>query len=92
MAKLIFGCGYLGLRVARRWRDAGEQVYVATRWPARAAALSAEGFSPFSCERCIRGVLTCLRSLARGCAGKLGRDAAVAQYQPSREPSPVCST
>jgi nucleoside-diphosphate-sugar epimerase len=47
MAKLIFGCGYLGLRVARRWRDAGEQVYVATRWPARAAALSAEGFSPF---------------------------------------------
>ena len=22
MAKLIFGCGYLGLRVARRWRDA----------------------------------------------------------------------
>jgi nucleoside-diphosphate-sugar epimerase len=46
MARLIFGCGYLGLRVARRWRDAGERVYVATRSPARAAALLAEGFAP----------------------------------------------
>jgi nucleoside-diphosphate-sugar epimerase len=46
MARLIFGCGYLGLRVAQRWRDAGERVYVATRLPARAATLSAEGFAP----------------------------------------------
>ena len=43
-------------------------------------------------ERCIRGVLTCQRNLARAVAGKLGRKAAGAQYQPSREPSPVCST
>jgi nucleoside-diphosphate-sugar epimerase len=43
---LIFGCGYLGLRVAKRWRDSGEQVYVATRSPARAAALATEGFAP----------------------------------------------
>lgn len=46
MARLIFGCGYLGLRAARRWRDAGEQVYVTTRSPARAAALATEGFAP----------------------------------------------
>lgn len=47
MAKLIFGCGYLGLRVARRWREAGEQVYAVTRSASRAAALQAEGLLPF---------------------------------------------
>jgi nucleoside-diphosphate-sugar epimerase len=46
MAKLVFGCGYLGLRVARRWREAGEQVHVATRSPQRARALAAEGLAP----------------------------------------------
>jgi nucleoside-diphosphate-sugar epimerase len=29
--KLIFGCGYLGERVARLWRDAGHEVFVVTR-------------------------------------------------------------
>ncbi len=47
MSKLIFGCGYLGLRVARRWRAAGETaVHVVTRSAERAATLSAEGFIP----------------------------------------------
>lgn len=46
MAKLIFGCGYLGLRVARRWRDAGDEVHAVTRSPARASALQAEGLRP----------------------------------------------
>lgn len=46
MSKLIFGCGYLGARVARRWRDAGEAVYAVTRSDARARALADEGFTP----------------------------------------------
>jgi nucleoside-diphosphate-sugar epimerase len=36
MSKLIFGCGYLGTRVARLWRDSGEQVHVVTRKVERA--------------------------------------------------------
>lgn len=31
MAKLIFGCGFLGTRVARAWRQAGAQVFAMTR-------------------------------------------------------------
>lgn len=34
--KLIFGCGYLGQRVARRWRDAGHEVAIVTRSRERA--------------------------------------------------------
>jgi nucleoside-diphosphate-sugar epimerase len=40
---LIFGCGYLGLRVARRWRACGRCVTAVTRTPKRAEALQAEG-------------------------------------------------
>ncbi len=47
MAKLIFGCGYLGTRVARRWRETGEQVFVVTRSPQRAAQLAAIGLTPW---------------------------------------------
>lgn len=46
MAKLIVGCGYLGLRVARLWREAGEQVFVFTRSADKAAKLASEGLSP----------------------------------------------
>lgn len=46
MAKLIFGCGYLGLRVARRWRQAGDVVHVVTRSADRAERLAAEGLQP----------------------------------------------
>lgn len=46
MAKLIFGCGYLGGRVAERWRAAGDQVYVVTRSAARADVLHAAGLTP----------------------------------------------
>lgn len=46
MAKLIFGCGYLGLRVARLWRDVGEEVYAVTRSVVRASQLAAEGLRP----------------------------------------------
>ena len=46
MAKLIFGCGYLGLRVARLWRAAGDQVFAVTRSVERAQQLAAEGLVP----------------------------------------------
>ena len=46
MAKLIFGCGYLGLRVARLWRDAGHSVYAVTRTQHRAAQVAAAGVKP----------------------------------------------
>ncbi|MCH8921856.1 MAG: SDR family oxidoreductase, partial [Planctomycetes bacterium] len=43
MTKLIFGCGYLGRRVARRWLDDGAQVCAVTRSQDRAAVLAADG-------------------------------------------------
>jgi len=43
---LVVGCGYLGLRVARLWRDAGARVLALTRSPERAATLAAEGLEP----------------------------------------------
>jgi nucleoside-diphosphate-sugar epimerase len=46
MAKLLFGCGYLGCRVARLWRAGGEPVYAVTRTPQRAAELTAQGLRP----------------------------------------------
>ena len=46
MAKLLFGCGYLGGRVAGLWRAAGETVYVVTRSPSRAGDLAAQGLRP----------------------------------------------
>jgi len=44
MTKLIFGCGYLGERVARRWRDAGQEVVVVTRSRERAKAYQQSGY------------------------------------------------
>jgi len=46
MAKLIFGCGYLGWRVARLWQASGEQVFAVTRSAERVARLAAEGLIP----------------------------------------------
>jgi NAD dependent epimerase/dehydratase family enzyme len=45
VAKLIVGCGYLGGRVARLWREAGEQVWILTRSADKAQKLCSEGFS-----------------------------------------------
>jgi nucleoside-diphosphate-sugar epimerase len=45
-ARLIFGCGYLGYRVARRWQSAGDAVYAVTRSAERAEAWRAEGIIP----------------------------------------------
>lgn len=46
MSKLIFGCGYLGQRVAQRWQAAGEEVFVVTRSPERAERWQAAGLRP----------------------------------------------
>jgi len=45
MQKLIFGCGYLGERVARRWKSAGHEVAVVTRSQARAEQFRQNGYS-----------------------------------------------
>lgn len=44
MTKLIFGCGYLGERVAIRWRDAGDDVIIVTRNRERAELLERQHF------------------------------------------------
>lgn len=44
MRKLVIGCGYLGNRVAARWRDQGAEVHVVTRSQQRAGQLADEGF------------------------------------------------
>lgn len=46
MIKLIFGCGYLGGRVAVQWLQDGHQVFAVTRSPARAAAFMDLGLRP----------------------------------------------
>jgi nucleoside-diphosphate-sugar epimerase len=45
MTKLIFGCGYLGERVAKRWRHAGHDVVVVTRSADKAREFERDGFS-----------------------------------------------
>jgi nucleoside-diphosphate-sugar epimerase len=44
MKRLILGCGYLGMRVARLWQSHGDQVICVTRSADRARELTAAGF------------------------------------------------
>ncbi|MEX0678509.1 MAG: SDR family oxidoreductase [Pirellulales bacterium] len=46
MSKLIVGCGYLGSRVARRWRNAGHEVFVVTRDAEHARRFAEERYQP----------------------------------------------
>lgn len=46
MARLIVGCGYLGLRVAQAWRAAGHRVWVTTRSAERAREFEQLGYQP----------------------------------------------
>ncbi len=46
MARLIFGCGFLGSRVAHRWKAAGETVYVVTRSDETARQFEETGYRP----------------------------------------------
>jgi len=43
---LIFGCGALGSRVARRWHDAGARVTIVTRSAAKAEQFRRQGYQP----------------------------------------------
>ncbi len=64
MNRLIFGCGYLGQRVARLWRDAGDTVYAVTRSPERAEQLVAAGLTPLVADVTQPASLTKLNDLA----------------------------
>ncbi len=46
MRRLIFGCGYLGLRVAHRWLSQGDEVFALTRSEKRANELAELGIRP----------------------------------------------
>jgi nucleoside-diphosphate-sugar epimerase len=46
---VIAGCGYIGTRVARIWKETGTEVTCLVRSPEHQAALEAEGFTTLSC-------------------------------------------
>ena len=46
MNRLVFGCGYLGQRAAKRWVDSGDRVFGVTRDPQRAEELRAMKMIP----------------------------------------------
>jgi nucleoside-diphosphate-sugar epimerase len=50
MNKLIIGCGYLGSRVAARWRAERHRVFATTRKPERADELRRQGIEPVVCD------------------------------------------
>lgn len=53
MRRLVFGCGYLGERVARRWLEAGDRVAVVTRNATRAEDFCSSGFDPIVADVCV---------------------------------------
>ncbi|QDV36703.1 SDR family oxidoreductase [Tautonia plasticadhaerens] len=71
MSTLIIGCGYLGVRVARRLREDGHRVFGTTRSRARAEALAAEGIEPILADVLDRDSLSGLPSVDRAfyCVG-----------------------
>lgn len=58
--KLIVGCGYLGARVAEKWRAAGEAVWAVTRSESRAKDLAAAGYTPLVADVLEPASLDCL--------------------------------
>lgn len=58
--KLIFGCGYLGQRVAAAWLAQGATVQAVTRSPERAAQWRDEGLRPLVADVCEPATLTAL--------------------------------
>jgi nucleoside-diphosphate-sugar epimerase len=52
LTKLLFGCGYLGRRVATAWHAAGDVVHVVTRSTARAAEFRAQGWTAHIADIC----------------------------------------
>lgn len=60
MKRLIFGCGYLGLRVALRWIAGGDVVYAVTRSEIRAASFRELGIKPIVADVTLRQSLESL--------------------------------
>ena len=58
MRCLIFGCGYLGRRVAKRWVDAGHQVFSVTRSKTNAVLFQQSGIDPIVADICEPSTLT----------------------------------
>ncbi len=54
---LIFGCGYLGQRVAARWQAAGQSVSAVTRSSQRAKEFTQRGWQPVVADICDPAVL-----------------------------------
>ncbi|HEY0980504.1 MULTISPECIES: SDR family oxidoreductase [unclassified Schlesneria] len=52
MRCLIFGCGYLGKRVAKRWVAKGHQVFAVTRFAANAESFQRESIQPLVADIC----------------------------------------
>jgi hypothetical protein len=65
VAKLIFGCGYLGERVAKLWLQQGHMVMAATRSENRALELDMAGMFTIGADVTKPGTLDCLKSLPR---------------------------
>ena len=58
--RLIIGCGYLGLRVAKRWRAQGDRVFAVTRSAERADAFRQQGLLPVLADVTRRDTLAAL--------------------------------
>lgn len=58
--RLIFGCGYLGERVAERWLRQGDSVTVVTRSQERSAILAARGYATIRADVTDRATLRTL--------------------------------
>ncbi|MBI1904570.1 MAG: SDR family oxidoreductase [Planctomycetia bacterium] len=63
MTRLIFGCGYLGERVARLWLDPGKNVRAVTRSPQRAAVFAQNGLELLVADIADKDTLASLRAL-----------------------------
>ncbi|MEE2825387.1 MAG: SDR family oxidoreductase [Planctomycetota bacterium] len=57
MDRLVIGCGYLGLQVAKRWLRAGDNVLAMTRSPERAERLKALGIEPMIADVSVASTL-----------------------------------
>lgn len=57
MSKLVVGCGYLGMRVARLWAEQGARVFTLTRSARRATSLREAGFEPLVGDVTVPGSL-----------------------------------
>ncbi|WP_169973247.1 SDR family oxidoreductase [Tautonia rosea] len=71
MSTLIIGCGYLGIRVARRMMAAGHRVFATTRSRDRAELLAREGMEPILADVLIPESLDDLPAVERAlyCVG-----------------------